>query len=175
MLDNKDFFIAAQFGKTFGVHGWISLRSFCELDISVFNYLPWHIINSNNELVELSLEKYASKNKLIAKIAGYATPEAVSILVNKEIYVSKKYLTANTTDQYYHIQLESLLVYNQQNELLGKVDSILATGANDVLCLVPTQNSVDNRKHLIPYIDTVIKEVDIEQKKIIVQWDKDFL
>ena len=174
MLDKKQFFVAAQFGKTFGIKGWISLRSFCEQQDKIFDYLPWYTLDKHNHLTELDLTDYASKNKLLAKVSGYNTPEAARELVNKEIYVSKQHIRSTQTDEYYCIELESLLVYNQHQQLLGKVASVLATGANDVLCLVPTGDSIDNKQHLIPYIDTVITSVDIENKKIIVNWDTDY-
>ena len=50
----------------------------------------------------------------------------------------------------------------------GKVESILETGANNVLV-------VKNEKEtLVPYIDSVILEVDLVAKTIKVDWPDDF-
>jgi len=55
--------------------------------------------------------------------------------------------------------------------LLGTVDRLLETGANDVLVVVPTAISVDDKEHLIPWIpDSVIVEVDVQGGKIEVNW-----
>jgi ribosomal 30S subunit maturation factor RimM len=42
-------------------------------------------------------------------------------------------------DEYYWYQLEGLKVINQDEQLFGKVDHLLETGANDVMVVKPAQ------------------------------------
>jgi 16S rRNA processing protein RimM len=52
--------------------------------------------------------------------------------------------------------------------VLGKVDHLLATGGNDVLVLDSTP------ERLIPFIGDVVKQVDLEQGFIVVDWAPDY-
>ena len=55
--------------------------------------------------------------------------------------------------------------------LLGTVQRLLETGANDVLVVTPSDDSIDDRERLIPWLpDEVIKQVDLQEKTIAVSW-----
>ena len=67
-------------------------------------------------------------------------------------------------------------VLNEEGQLYGKLEQLLETGANDVLVIQPTVDSIDERKRLIPYIkEEVIKKIDIKAGKILVSWEADYL
>ena len=59
---------------------------------------------------------------------------------------------------------------NTSGESLGVVQGLLATGANDVIVV----RGVDGRELLIPFIGTVVGEVDIPGGRLIVDWGTDF-
>ena len=55
--------------------------------------------------------------------------------------------------------------------LLGRVKTLLETGANDVLVVVPCEGSVDDREHLVPWIpEEVIKDIALTDRRIEVAW-----
>ena len=63
-----------------------------------------------------------------------------------------------------------LQVINAQNEILGVVTELLETGANDVLVV-----EADKQRHLIPYVkDVYIKDIDLEQGIMQVDWQSDY-
>ena len=64
-------------------------------------------------------------------------------------------------------------VVNIQGENLGKVTGLLETGANDVL-QVHSTDSLNKKERLIPYVETVIKEIDLASSRIIVDWGSDY-
>jgi 16S rRNA processing protein RimM len=52
----------------------------------------------------------------------------------------------------------------------------METGANDVLVVAPTAESCDTRERLIPFLpERVIVEVSLQEQRIIVDWDADYL
>ena len=60
---------------------------------------------------------------------------------------------------------------NMDNVDLGRVDHVLATGANDVLALIDDAG----RERLVPFVpDMVIKDVDLESGCLRVDWDPEF-
>jgi 16S rRNA processing protein RimM len=91
-----------------------------------------------------------------------------------EIVVPADALPALPTGEYYWRDLEGLQVWCQDGEekvLLGSVDYLIETGANDVLVVKPCKGSIDKRERLIPYLpdDTVIR-VDLDEALIEVDW-----
>jgi 16S rRNA processing protein RimM len=65
---------------------------------------------------------------------------------------------------YYLHQIEGLEVVTEQGELLGRVKEILKTGANDVYVVQGEKGEI-----LLPAIPQVIREVRLEEGRIIVR------
>ena len=81
-----------------------------------------------------------------------------------------------TDGEFYWHQLLGMKVVNQQAELFGQVTKLMETGANDVLVIAPTEDSLDDRERLVPYlVDTVIVAVDLDGSTIMVNWESDYL
>ena len=57
---------------------------------------------------------------------------------------------------------------------LGKVKSLLETGANDVLVVVGDKQSIDLEERLIPYVPQFVSNVDLQNQTIDVIWDPGF-
>jgi 16S rRNA processing protein RimM len=67
-------------------------------------------------------------------------------------------------------------VINQHGHEFGRVNSLLETGANDVLVVTPTTESIDARERLIPYVaDIIIDNIDSKARLIRVNWEADYL
>ena len=68
-----------------------------------------------------------------------------------------------------------LTVKSDQGQIFGVVDHLLETGSNDVLVVKATEHSIDDQERLIPYLfGDVVKNVDLQAREIIVDWDADF-
>jgi 16S rRNA processing protein RimM len=65
---------------------------------------------------------------------------------------------------YYHWQLEGLEVISEDDERLGILDHIIVTGANDVYVVKDESGT----EILIPAIESVIKQVDLEKQRMTV-------
>lgn len=58
--------------------------------------------------------------------------------------------------------------------LLGEIDHLLETGANDVLVVRPCEGSMDDKERLIPWlVDDVVRAVDVEAGTVHVIWYTD--
>ena len=59
--------------------------------------------------------------------------------------------------------------------LLGEVDHLLETGANDVLVVRKCAGSIDDKERLIPYVPgQFVKDIDLDAKIMSVDWDPEF-
>lgn len=76
--------------------------------------------------------------------------------------------------EYYWHQLEGLKVIDQGGRLLGVIDHLLETGANDVMVVKPCAGSLDDRERLLPYTGQCVLSIDLAAGEMRVDWDADF-
>jgi len=86
------------------------------------------------------------------------------------IAVPRSSLPQHAGDEYYWSDLIGLAVVNEAGVQLGTVANLLETGANQVLSVTG-----DNGEILIPFVATAIKQVDVKNKTIRVDWSADYL
>ena len=97
------------------------------------------------------------KNLIYIQFEGIRSLEEVSSLVNKELYVREGDLADLEKGEYYEYQLIGLDVINMKNEKIGAVESILHTGAHDVLVVA------GEKERMVPLVEGYVVEVDVEK------------
>jgi len=113
---------------------------------------------------------------LIVHFEGFNDPETASSLTGCEIWVPSTDMPALAAGSFYWHELQGLQVTNLQGQLFGSVQRLIETGANDVLVVAPTAESCDTRERLIPFLPKrVIVEVSLQERRITVDWDADYL
>ena len=66
-------------------------------------------------------------------------------------------------DSYFIFDIIGLDVYTNQDQFLGKVDNVIATGSNDVYVI---KNDTTQQEILIPAIREVIEDINLKKKRI---------
>lgn len=155
----QDKFEVGKIVNTFGIKGEVKVNLYTE-DISNFKTNNKVYVNDKEMQVENSR---LQKNMLILKLKGIDNMNDAEDLRGSIIKVnrSKNELPEGT---YYIADLIGLDVYTEDGSLLGKVIDIYNTGANDIY----TVKTQDGKEVLLPAIKDVIKQVDIQNGKIIV-------
>ena len=120
-------------------------------------------VGSTHTPLRLQKVRWQDKGMLVS-FQGFTTPEAAGELRNQIVYVSAADRPALAEGEYYHHQIIGLQVFTQAGESLGKVIDILETGANDVFVVRPH----NGREILIPNIDEVILNIDLEKGHVII-------
>lgn len=112
-------------------------------------------------------------NLLIITLPGFENRESVEKFRNVNIYVRSDHIPKLPHDYYYHHQLIGLRVYTQDGEFVGVLDEIMQTGTADVY-VIKNEKDGEKREELIPSIRSVVKMIDLENKKIIIskqEWE----
>ena len=104
------------------------------------------------------------KNMVLIKLEGINTPEQADLLRNAYLEVDREHAVPLEEGTYYIVDLIGLEVYTEEGKLLGKVDDIYNTGANDIYVIKDELG----KQVLLPGIKDVIKNVDLEGGKITV-------
>jgi len=150
--------------NTFGIKGMVKVKPFTD-DINKFNILKKVYIESQNTKKEYEIEKAQEhKNMALIKFKGIDTIEQANLLRDGLIIVDRENLEPLEEGTYYIVDLIGLEVYTDEGKLLGIIKDIYNTGSNDIYVI---KNELE-KEILLPGIDDVIKEIDIDNKKIIV-------
>ena len=153
-----------QIVNTFGIKGQVKVVPFTD-DIERFEELKEvYIVNKKlRKEVEIENVKY-HKNMILLKFKGLDKIEDVEIFKNCYLEIDRKKGKKLDEGVYYIVDLLGLDVYSDEGKHLGKVDDIYNTGSNDIYVIKDELG----KQLLLPSIKEVIKNVDLENRKIIV-------
>ena len=154
-----------------GIQGWVKVQTFTEYLDSLLDYNTWYVGSEQEwrplEVLEANVH---GGRVLIAKLQGIPDRTAAEKYKGLLIAVPRAELPEKEEGEYYWSDLIGLSVENLEGESFGTVDSLLETGANDVLVV-----KGESGEKLIPFIDSVIKQVSLNDKIIRVDWQADYL
>lgn len=164
---NKKYITIGKIGATYGIHGWLKIRTYTEFGPNILNYHPWLISRDHQQWQSVQVEDGKTHGDgIIAKITGINTPEEARLLTGKFIAITRDQLPQLEKNEYYWSDLKGLIVINQRGEVLGKVIYLMETGSNDVLVIK------GEKEYAIPYLPgDVITRVDLDKKEIHVNWE----
>ena len=153
-----------QIVNTFGIKGFVKVNPWVN-DITRFDDLKKVYIKIRKEQKEFEIEevKY-HKNQVLLKLKGIDTVEMANTYRNAILEIDRKDAIPLKKGQYFIADLLESEVYSDEGEKLGILDDIYNTGSNDIYVV---KNELV-KSILLPGIPDVIKEVDIENNKIIV-------
>ena len=153
-----------QIVNTFGIKGFVKVNPWVN-DVTRFEKLKKVYIKIRNEHKELEIEevKY-HKNQVLLKFKGIDTIEQAEIIRNAIIEIDREDAIPLEKGEYFIADLLESEVFTDEGEKLGILDDIYNTGSKDIYVV---KNEL-GKTILLPGINDVIKEVDVENKKIIV-------
>ena len=153
-----------QIVNTFGIKGMVKVNPFTD-DITRFDKLRKVYIKNKNEKKEYEIEevKY-HKNMVLIKFKGIENPEQANLLRNTYLMIDRENEEPLQEGTYYIVDMIGLDVYSEEGNLLGKLEDIFNTGSNDIYVVKDELG----KQILLPAIIDVIKQIDMENKKIIV-------
>ena len=160
----QEYLEIGQIVNTHGLKGYLKVVPFTD-DINRFKTLKTVYIVFKNELLECEIEDVRFVKNLVniklSKIDDINEAEKYKGCYLKINRKGAKKLDENT---YFIVDLIGLNVYDEQENEIGILEEIFQTGSNDVYVV----KTADGKQVLLPAISKVIKKVDIEQGKIIV-------
>ena len=185
--ESSEILIVGRITGVYGIQGWLKIFSYTDPMEAIVDYNPWYIRAENRKnapwtKVKLKTGKRHAKT-VIAKLEGCNDCDTAMTYIGNEISIKLEQLEdLKGKDEYYWRDLLGLRVINQQGIELGRVKSLMETGANDVLVVTSENEAAEaageekkQKEHLIPWtMHNAIIAVDIEKGVIEVDWDADF-
>ncbi len=158
----------ARIAAPFGVKGWVKVQPYSEDPGALMDFESWRI-GLGTEHMHYTVEAIQDHgNALVAKLAGIDDREAAFALRGQEISVARSELPVPEENEFYWSDLIGLQVVNREDVELGRVDSLMETGAHDVLVVR------GKRDYLIPFVAAFVGKVDLANGTIEVDWGEDY-
>ena len=101
---------------------------------------------------------------VLIKFKGIENPEQANLLRDTYLMIDRENEEPLQEGTYYIVDMIGLEVYTEEGKLLGKLEDIFNTGSNDIYVVKDELG----KQILLPAISDVIKQIDMENGKIIV-------
>ena len=160
----QEYFEIGQIVNTFGIKGFVKVMPFTD-DITRFEQLEHVLVVKGGRKTEMTIEevKY-HKNMVLLKFKGIEDMNQAENIKGLYLQIHRKDAIPLPEDTYFIADLIGLEVYTEEGKLLGKVDDIYSTKANDVYVVKDELG----KQILLPGIGEVIKDIDLEKEMITV-------
>ena len=174
MARGDEFIIVGKVSGLYGVRGWVRVYSHTQPRENILTYPIWYLQDGAG-WSPFKLESGRPHSKgIVAKFVDCDDRDQAIELQQKTIAIKRDQLPVLEEGEYYWEQLVGLNVRNLEKIDFGTIDSMLETGANDVM-VVKEANQEPEQERLIPFVQgNVIKEIDLDAGTMLVDWDADF-
>lgn len=161
--------VVGRISGVYGVKGWVKIHSYTEPLENILTYKPW-LMSKGEEWQPIKLESGKRHGKgIVAQLAGYHDRDQALALRGVEIAIWPEQRVSLEENEFYWTDLIGLRVINLEGIEFGHIDSLLDTGANDVLVVKGEQ------QRLVPYMrPQVVKSIDLNAGQMKVDWPADF-
>ncbi len=115
--------------------------------------------------IELTVNSHRTHKSFdLLTFKGYENVNDVEKMKGGLLKVREDQLSELEEDEFYFHEIIGCLVFTTKGEEIGKIKEILTPGANDVWVV----KGKGGKDILIPYIDEVVKKVDVKEKIILI-------
>jgi 16S rRNA processing protein RimM len=156
----KDLVPVGRIVDTHGVGGTIKIQSYAQ-SLEIFK--PGTVlltIGPEDRKISYKIDtiKPHSRGALLT-FSEISSREQAKTLIGSELYIESGSFPKLEDNAYYWFELIGLNVYTSEERYIGRLESIIETGANDVYVV-----KKNNKEVLIPALKSVVRSIDIDQQ-----------
>lgn len=156
-----EYILVGKIINTHGVKGEVKLYPYTE-NIKRFSDLKTIYIGEEKSSIKIQGVRY-HKNMALIKLEGLDNMNDVIFLKGEKVYIDELDRIKLPKDKYFIYELIDCKVFDMEGNSLGYVKDVLQNSSNDVYIIK------DNEKeYLIPAVKEFIKEINISEKKIVI-------
>jgi 16S rRNA processing protein RimM len=119
--------------------------------------------DNRREAVELE-KHWFQKDRIVLKFKGYDDVETAKTLVGYEFAVPEAERVPLAEGSFYEWELQGCRVETVAGKTLGAVKEVLRTGGVEMLVI----RDDDQHEFLVPMAETIVVEIDIAQRRILI-------
>jgi len=149
---------------SYGVRGWVKVAPQKGVAKTLVAARDWWLGEEARRVEQARVHSAT----VVAKLAGIETREQALALKGLKVAVARSALPDAQDGRYYLADLVGLDVVNGQGEKLGVLRHWYSNGPQDVM------EVAGEKTRLLPWVSAVVKRVDLEAKRIEVEWGADW-
>ncbi len=168
-MSNQQQINVGKISGVFGIKGRVKVFSFTECRENILSYSPWLLKKDSETRLVAVIDGKLQGKAVVAQLDGVNDRDQAASFMGWDIYITPGQLPKAAKDEYYWSDLIGLNVETDLGVQLGVVESLLETGANDVVIVK------GERERVIPFLQgQTIIAIDLEAGRMVVDWDPDF-
>ncbi|PTF79553.1 ribosome maturation factor RimM [Staphylococcus chromogenes] len=149
--------------NTHGIKGEVKIQS--HSDFTDIRFQPGEVlqVEDKGQTLTLTVRTHRMHKGLhMLTFEGYQNINDIEHLKGQKIYQERDHADIQLEEhEFYYSDIIGCTVFDGDRPI-GRVTEIFETGANDVWVVK------GEKEHLIPYIEDVVKEVDIDTRRIVI-------
>jgi len=151
--------------RAHGVRGELSVAVLTDFP-ERFQETEWIYVGDELEAQSYRIEKYRwHKKNILLSLDGVVDRTQAEQLRGQFIQIPIEEAMPLPDGDYYRYQFVNVQVVTTKGDVLGRIADIMETGANDVFII----KNEAQQEVLIPFIPDVVKEIDLEQDRVVVE------
>jgi len=160
LAPEKDLVLIGTIVGAHGLTGTSKIQSYAE-SLEIFESGATLLVrrpDGSENCYEIDWIKSHSHGALLA-LKEVTDRDQAESLIGSELYIEKAKLPKLEAGTYYWFDLIGVSVFTADDRYIGRVDSIIETGANDVYVVKNAEKEI-----LVPALESVVCSIDIESK-----------
>ena len=168
--------VVARISAAYGIKGWIKLVPANTLGPSVLLDCPaWWINEAGAKPRPAKLLAVRQQGAtIVAQLSDLSNREAAAALRGATVSIRRAQFPAPAEGEYYWIDLIGSAVSNRAGQGLGQVVDVLENSAHALLQVRRDASETDSADLLIPFVERHLVDVDVANRKIVVDWELDY-
>lgn len=154
-------------GKIVGIHGLrgtVKVLSYAESPRN-FESFKAVLVERKGKTEEFQIRSVEMKgNGVMLVLSGISSRSEAEMFLGSNLYIYPEALQ-KSEDEYYWHEVVGLQVQLENGQVLGKIKAIVPTGSNDVYVV----QGDEKKEYLIPAVEDVVLEIDLEQGLMIIR------
>lgn len=164
-MNPTEFFEIGKIVKSCGLRGRMKAISYLESNGTLQSLDEVYIRQERDETGPFKLKDVTVRKKIFfLEIEGVEDCESANALAGCQVLIPVSMLKKLPEGEYYWRDILGLKVVTEEGQVLGIIETIFATGCNDVYVC-----RGDERELLLPGIADVIRKIDIDQGMVVVR------
>jgi 16S rRNA processing protein RimM len=157
-------------GYVVGVHGLLG-----EVKVELYTDFPERFTPGTQLFLGETLKKCKvvtvrpHKHSLLLRLNGVNRREQADELRGQWLFVAEEDAIALDADTYFVHEIVGLEVVTSAGRALGTISEVIFTGANEVYVVEPAPGVNRGKELLLPAIQDVIRQVDLEENRMTVE------
>lgn len=164
-----------------GIKGWFKIQPYSASPEALFSSRRWFIQPSERGArrfegtLRLTIrEAREHGDAVVATSPDVPDRNAAEQLKGAHIFIARSSFPTPAEGEFYWVDLIGLAVVNREGVVLGQVKDLLSNGPQDVLVVSDDSQGPKPVERLIPFVDAYVDGVDMEARRITVDWQPDY-